>query len=74
MNWRIKAIVADTGEDLYIGDSISLGGETTIVETIHIINGMVLINGKVIDIDNITTGEVDVTGNTDDLPGEIIEG
>ena len=55
MNWKIKAIINENGEDLYLGDIVNLGGETTTVTSINLINGMLLINGLVIDVDKIET-------------------
>lgn len=59
MTWKIKAIINENGEDLYLGDVVNLGGEQTEVTSINLINGMLLINGLVIDVDKI---ETDTTG------------
>lgn len=55
MTWKIKAIINDKGEDLYLGDIVNLGGEQKEVISINIINGMLIINGMIIDIDKIET-------------------
>lgn len=55
MTWKIKAIINEKGEDLYLGDVVNLGGEQKEVVSINIINGMLIINGMIIDIDKIET-------------------
>lgn len=50
MNWKIKAIVNEQGEDLYLGDVVLLGEKEEEVTSINLINGMLIINGQVIDV------------------------
>lgn len=80
MKWRILAIVNDQGQDLYVGDTINLGGEMQEINTINLINGMLIINGMVIDVekmgseDESTENTTQITGdgqcNDNDLPSE----
>lgn len=80
MKWKILAIVNDQGQDLYIGDTINLGGQMQEIITINLINGMLIINGMVIDVEKVNTDEeskedtTQVTGdgqcNGDDLSHE----
>lgn len=55
MNWKIKAIVNEQGEDLYLGDVVLLGEKEEEVISINLINGMLIINGQVIDVQQMAT-------------------
>lgn len=55
MKWKIKAIINEEGQDLYLGDVVNLGGDQEEVTSINLINGMLIINGKVIDVEQIAT-------------------